>query len=149
MTTYRLMDGASGRPGVGSSGTQPPSAPTSYSGNYIAGLVFESTGTVWFQGYWWYVPPGGDTGAVKCALWQLTNPAAAGAGMVVTGSVVTSGTLTAGQFNFIALPAPLLLSNANTFYIAAVGFATTIGFPDTFNQFGSGQPYSSGITNGS
>ena len=142
------MDGVSGRPGTGSSGTQPPSSPAAYSGNYIAGLIFQSTGTVWLQGYWWYVPAGGDTGPAKCALWQLTSSTGSGAGMVVPGSTVTSGTLTAGQFNFITLSTPLLLTNDGTYYIAALGFATTIGFPDTQHQFGAAQPYASGITNG-
>ena len=78
MTTYRLMDGASGRPGVGSSGTQPPSAGTSYSGDYEAGLAFQVTsGGLWFGGYYWWVPAtGGQTGAQKFALWQLTGGAA-------------------------------------------------------------------------
>lgn len=148
MTTYRLMDGQAGRPGVGSSGTQPPASPTAYSGNYIAGLTFQSTGTVWLQGYWWYVPSGGDTGPVKLALWQLGGPASTSTqGTLVPGSVVTSGTLTAGQFNFVTLTTPLLLAKT-TFYMAAVGFATTIGFPDTLNQFGTSQPYQTGITNG-
>lgn len=149
MTSYRLMDGVSGRPGVGSSGTQPPSAPTSYSGNYIAGLVFEVTGTVWLEGFWWWVPAGGDTSPVKCALWQpgsLTNDF--GVGTLVYGSQVTSGTLTAGQWNYIPLPQPMLLSQNGYSYVAALGYATTIGFPDTQNQFGAGNPYASGITNG-
>ena len=145
---YRLMDGQSGRPGAGSSGTQPPASPTAYSGNYIAGLTFRSTSTVWLQGYWWYVPAGGDTGPVKLALWQLGGPASTSAqGTLVPGSTVTSGTLTAGQFNFVSLPAPMLLSYP-TFYTAAVGYATTTGFPATTHQFGAGNPYSAGITNG-
>lgn len=147
MATYRLMDGVSGRPGIGSSGTQPPVSPTAFSGNYIAGLTFQSTGTAWLQGYWWYVPSGGDTGPVKFALWQQGGPAGITQGTVVPGSVITSGTLTAGQFNFVTLATPLLLAKP-TFYIAAVGYATTIGFPDTTHQFGAGNPYSAGITNG-
>ena len=148
MSTFRLMDGVSGRPGVGSSGTQPPGAPTAFSGNYIAGLVFQITGTIWLQGYWWYVPPGGDTGPVKCALWQQGYPGVITNATFSPGSTVTSGILTAGQFNFIPLPAPILLSNDGTSYVAAVGYATTIGFPDTTHQFGAGNPYASGITNG-
>jgi hypothetical protein len=147
MTSYRLMDGVSGRPGVSSSGTQPPASPAAYSGNYIAGLIFQVTSTVWLNGYYWWVPPGGDTGAVKCALWQQGGPSGATQGTVVPGSTVTSGTLTAGQWNFVALASPMLLAYP-CFYIAALGYATTIGFPDTQHQFGTGNPYASGITNG-
>lgn len=150
MATYRLMDGVSGRPGVGSSGTQPPSTATSFSGNYIAGLVFGTSSLAWMTGYWWWVPPGGDTGPVKCALWQQGGGFAGnyGAGTLVAGSVVTSGTLTAGAWNFIALPSPLPLSYAATTYVAALGYNTVKGFPSTTHQFGSGNPYASGIVNG-
>ena len=104
MTTWRLMDGASGRPGVGSSGTQPPSAGTSYTGDYLAGLVFNvSAGSLWFEGYWWWVPSTvSQTGAQKFALWQEVSGGGGGSGMLVPGSVVTSGTLTAGQWNYTA-----------------------------------------------
>lgn len=146
MTTYRLMDGASGRPGVGSSGTQPPSAGTSYSGDYEAGLAFQVTsGGLWFGGYYWWVPAtGGQTGAQKFALWQLTGGAA---GTLVAGGTVTSGTLTAGQWNYVPLATPLLLT-PGVAYCAATAFACTTGFPDTKNQFGSTDPYAAGITNG-
>jgi hypothetical protein len=149
VTTYRLMDGASGRPGVGSSGTQPPSAATSYSGDYLAGLVFNvSQGGLWFEGYWWWVPAtGGQTGAQEFALWQVVSGGGGGSGTLVPGSVVTSGTLTAGVWNFVALATPLLLS-ANIPYVAATGFVCTTGFPLTQNQFGASDPYASGITNG-
>lgn len=101
------------------------------------------------NGYYWWVPPGGDTGPIKCALWQqASSPLVFSDGTLVDGSVVTSGTLIAGQWNFVALPSPLLLTNVGTFYTAAIGFSTAIGFPDTKNQFGGGQPYASGISNG-
>lgn len=150
MTTYRLMDGAAGRPGTGSTGTQPPASPTGYSGSYIAGLVFSVSpaATAWFDGYWWWVPAGGDTGPAKCALWHQNSPANYTQGLLVAGSVVTSGTLTAGQWNYIPLPSPMLLSNAGTTYVAAVGFSTAVGFPDTQHQFGAGDPYASGIASG-
>jgi hypothetical protein len=143
------MDGVSGRPGVGSSGTQPPAAGSSYSGDYLAGLVFNvSTGGLWFEGYYWWVPAAtSQTGAQKFALWQETSPGGGGSGELVTGSVVTSGTLTAGAWNFAGLPVPLLLA-ANVPYIAATGYVSATGFPLTQNQFGASDPYPSGITNG-
>jgi Domain of unknown function (DUF4082) len=147
VATYRLMDGASGRPGVGSSGTQPPVAGTPYSGPYIAGTSFlVTTGGLWLQGYEWYVAASlQDTAAVKCALWNPYDNS--GGGAVVPGSTVTSGVLTAGQFNFIPLASPVLLAPGSP-YIASVGYAAATGFPLTVNQFGTAQPYVSGITNG-
>lgn len=140
------MDGVSGRPGVGSSGTQPPATATAYTGSYIAGLIFGTTGPLYFQGYWWWVPPGGDTGPVKCCLWQLTSGTQA-LDTVIAGSTVTSGTLSAGQWNYIPITTPLPLAQ-NTPYTAAVGYTATVGFPSTKNQFGVANPYASGIVNG-
>jgi hypothetical protein len=144
------MDGISGRPGVGSSGTQPPSTGTAYSGNYIAGLVFHVTsGGLWFQGYrWWVAASGQDTAPLKFALWQIYGTASGvnTHGSLVPGSVVTSATLSAG-WNYTALPAPLALS-AYIPYVAAAGGVFSTGFPDTPNQFFASDPYSSGITNG-
>jgi hypothetical protein len=139
------MDGISGRPGTGSSGTQPPTSPTGYNGPYLAGTVFEVTaGGLWFEGYYFWCPPGGDTGPQKFALWGLTG---ASAGAVISGSVVTSGTLTAGAFNFVPVASPFQLA-IGTEYLPATGYTASAGFPLTANQFGSGDPYSGGIVNG-
>jgi hypothetical protein len=148
LTTYRLMDGVAGRPGTGSSGTQPPAAPTAYSGDYLAGTAFSVTAfSLWFQGYWWWVPPGGDTGAQTFALWQLTETSNSVEYALVPGTSLTSGALTAGQWNYVPLTAPAALGNGIT-YLAATGYVAVNGFPLTVNQFGSGQPYSGGIVNG-
>ena len=149
MTTYSLMDGAGGRPGVGSSGTQPPSAGTSYSGGYIAGLIFNVTqGGMWLQGYrWWVASSTQDTTAMKFALWNLYNASGSGGANNIPAGTITSGTLTAGQFNTVTLSSPVALT-PNMPYIAAVGGTLSHGFPLTQNQFGSGNPYASGITNG-
>jgi len=133
--TYRLFPSTNG-----------PSSASGYSGNYLAGVAFEVTGGgIWFQGYWWWVCNSGQqTGAQKFALWQV---AGASTGIVIPGSTVTSGALTAGQWNYVPLPTPIPLS-INTAYMAATGFACTAGFPITANAFGSGGPYANGITNG-
>ncbi|MGO8886270.1 MAG: hypothetical protein ACLP7J_06905 [Streptosporangiaceae bacterium] len=133
--TYRLFPSTSG-----------PSGPVSYSGNFIAGVVFEvTTGGVWLDGYWWWVCDSGQsTAAQTFALWCLyAGPP--GSGVLVAHSTVTSGTLTAGQWNYVTLPAPLPLAIGAT-YIAATGVNGS--FPDTQNQFGSGDPFSGGIVNG-
>ena len=138
MTTYRLMDGADGRPGNG------PGV-TSYAGAFQAGIAFTVTqGGMWLEGYYWWCPAGGDTGAQQFCLWNRITTSTE---TLVSGSVVTSGTLTAGQWNYIALSTPIQLGIGGL-YVAATGWTAVHGFPDTNSQFGSGDPYASGITNG-
>ena len=143
--TWRLMDGGPGRPGPGSSGTQPPAAGTSNASAVVNGQSFYVTqGGMWFQGYWYYCCASGQsTAPQKFCLWSVTN----GGGVVVPGSVVTSGTLTAGQFNYIPLPQPIQIAIWGI-YTPAVGVPAGAGFPDTTAQFGSGNPYAGGIVNG-
>jgi hypothetical protein len=151
VTTYRLMDGAGGRPGNG------PAAGTAYAGNLVVGCPFGVTqGGLWLNGYYWWVPSSNSDTASgqKFALWQVDS--GTGAGHHVTGSNVTAGALTAGAWNFIALTPPLLLSpygaaSATTYgavYVATTGKVFTGGFPETKNQFGTGDPYAAGISNG-
>lgn len=131
--TYRLFATANG-----------PATPVSYSGPFVAGLVFGVTaGGCWLDGYWWWVcATGQSTSPQKFALWQTYD---GHNGTVLPGSVVTSASLTAGQWNFVPLPAPLPLAIGAT-YIAATGF--TGSFPDTDGQYGSGGDFSAGIVNG-
>jgi len=134
MATYRLFPSTNG-----------PSSPTAYAGNYLAGVVFEVTkGGMWLNGYYHWVPAGGDTVARKFALWNVT---AANAGSLISSATVTSGTLTAGQWNYVALGTPVPLS-IGTAYVACTGWVAVNGFPSTNNSFGSGNTYSAGITNG-
>ena len=100
MGTYRLFPSTDG-----------PSSPVSYSGPFLAGVLFWVTSNCWFEGYWWWVCPSGQsTSPQKFALWQVYDAAE---GNLVPGSVVTSGTLTAGQWNYVPLPTPLQLSIGN------------------------------------
>lgn len=139
MTTYSLMDGVAGRPGNG------PASPTAYSGNFLAGTMFSVAGQVmWFDSYRLWVPPGGDTVARKFALWNRFSTSGQ---QVVTGSTVTSGTLTAGQWNTVNLATPIQIAPGGL-YVASTGWLASAGFPDTQNQFGSGQPFAGGIVNG-
>jgi hypothetical protein len=153
MTTYRLWPSTNG-----------PSSAISYSGPFISGVAFCVTSEAWFMGYWWWVCGSGsqNTGPTKCALWQvpyfdIQSP------VIVPGSVVTSGTLTAGQWNYIPLPTPIPLSLGGSSgmtppinggdtaysiatYVAAVGCNGP--FPDTNGYWGTGQTAPNGITNG-
>lgn len=146
MTTHRLFPSTSG-----------PSSPVSYSGPFDSAIAFEVTsGGMWFEGYWWWVCPSGQSTAPQTfALWQVYQVDSA---TLVSAATVTSGTLTAGQWNFIPLLEPIQLSiggGANfshadaggpAIYIAATAFSGS--FPDTNGQFGAGEPFSGGITNG-
>src|SRR6185312_13305254 len=95
-------------------------------------------------GYWWWVPAGGDTAAQVFALWQVTGTSA---GTLVPGATVTSGPLVAGQWNFTPLAFPIQLTPGIP-YTAQTGYVAAHGFPDTANQFGGGEPFVNGITNG-
>ena len=58
MGTYRLFPSTAG-----------PSTPVSYSGPFLAGVVFCVTINSWFEGYWWWVcPTGQSTAPQKFAL---------------------------------------------------------------------------------
>jgi hypothetical protein len=106
--------------------------------------VFEvTTGGGWLEGFWWWVCASGQpTAPQKFALWQAYGQ---NNGALIPGSTVTSAALTAGQWNYVQLTAPIPLS-IGVAYVAATGF--TGGFPDTNNQFGAGDPYAAGITQG-
>lgn len=125
--------------------TNGPSSPVSYGGPFLAGVLFEVTkGGIWFDGYWWWVCPSGQsTAAQQFALWAIYNGGSGAA--LVPGSTVTSGTLAAGQWNYVPLSTPIPLA-IGACYDACTGFSG--GFPDTGGQFGSGGAYSAGIVNG-
>ena len=133
--TYRLFPATNG-----------PSSAFSNNTDWIAGVGFQVTDSgMWFEGYWWWVcNTGQQTTPVDFALWQITSNSA---GILIPGSHVKSGTLNAGQWNYVPLATPIQLS-LHTGYMAAVGFVCTTGFPYTPNQFGADDPYASGITNG-
>ena len=131
--TYRLFPSTNG-----------PSSPVSYSGPFMAGVLFEVTqGGMWFDGYWWWVCPSGQsTSSQKFALWSVYND---GVGTLLPAATVNSGTLTPGQWNFIPLATPIPLA-IGACYNACTGFNDS--FPDTTGQFGASEPFSAGIVNG-
>jgi len=62
MATYRLFSSVEG-----------PPSPVSYSGPFLAGVLFQVTsGGIWFDGYWWWVCDTGQSGAAQAfALWAI------------------------------------------------------------------------------
>lgn len=133
MTDYRLFPSTSG-----------PDSPVSFTGPFLAGILFEVTsGGMWFEGYWWWVcPTGQPTSAQKFALWQVNN---VGQGILIPTATVTSGSLTPGQWNYVPLATPVPLS-IGVCYNACTGLNGS--FPDTQSCFGAGQIYAAGISNG-
>ncbi len=130
MTDYRLFGSTNG-----------PATAVTFGGSFISGMEFAvNGGNRWFEGYWWWVASNQLTTPRKCALWSV-GPGATG--QVVPGTVVTSGTLTASQWNYIPIPTPVPLSpcyDGNSTvdggaYIAAVG--CNGNFPDTNNFWGT------------
>jgi hypothetical protein len=151
VTTYSLFTGSG--PGTG----------TAYAtGDLVEGVNFGvTTGSLWLYGYrQWILPSVQAVTGYKYALYQITgvdasSPATGG----IPGTIVTAGTLTAGQWNVSLLPAPLLLAPSATpgtgptygaAYHACVGqpAAAWGAFPETKNIFGTGDPSSGGISNG-
>ena len=134
MTTYRAFPATSG-----------PSSPSAATGGWMVGMLFSPLSKMlWLDGYWRWVPPGGDVTAHKFALWNqysLTQQS------LVPNSVVTSGTLTAGQWNFVPLPASIQLA-PGALYVACAGWTAVNGVPLTAGQFTSGGTFSAGIVNG-
>jgi hypothetical protein len=124
LATYRIFPTTNG-----------PAGPISYSGEFIAGVCFTVTkGGCWLQGFWWWVCASGQsTGPTKMCLWSVTTP---GNGVVVPGTTVTSGSLTAGAWNYVALPTPVQLGLGGT-YVAAIG-VNGGPFPDTNGFWASG-----------
>jgi hypothetical protein len=144
MTLLSLMDGAAGRPGVGSSGTQPPATVTATSGGWLTGSMFSVSGQMaWLYGYRQWVPGNGDKTARTFALWNRTSTSAQN---FITGSSVTSGPLAQSTFNTVLLPTPIQIAPA-ALYIGQMGYTATAGIPVTSNQFGAAQPYAAGIVN--
>ncbi len=80
-------------------------------------------------------------------LWQDTGDAdqKGDFGAVVEASVVTSGALVAGQWNFVPLPAPIPLTQYVSYRAATASLRYA---PATNGQFGAGGAYAEGITNG-
>lgn len=149
MTTYRFWPATSG-PAI-----------TSYSGGFTGATSFGVYGGgYWFNGYYLWVPTGGDTtpvGGFNCALWSITGSSGPTGALISGGNISGYSTaLTANAWNFIPLANPILLApswdrnnTANgTAYLACVGWQAVNGFPDTNGYWASGGGGGNGLTNG-
>lgn len=140
---YRLMDGLHGRPGVGSSGEQPPNANFD-SNNLTFGILFHVTqDNLQLQGYWFWRTDAGQPASCSFALWKMTGH---GTGTYLgSATYVQASGMTAAAFNYTALPSPYPLASGVT-YMAVCG---NNGFhPITVTAFGSNGQYPGGIQSG-
>ena len=132
MTTYRAFPSATG-----------PASSQSYTGPLIQGMLFEvTTGGCWLDGYWYWRADSSQGAAPSWALWQGDGPAA---GVLVANSQVSESGGVAGQWNYVALPVPLALSQRVPYKIQC-GQANN--FAQTLSYFATGGTAPAGITNG-
>jgi hypothetical protein len=131
--TFRLFDSM---PGI--------KAATSNSGTFIVGIMFVVTeNDVNLDGYWqWCCPTGMPTIGLPYALWSRTVPYN---GVNVPAGTVTGGTMNAGVWNFVELPAPVPLTNGQ-YYRACVSYGA--GMPFQTDWWGPGDPGYAGLQNG-
>lgn len=136
MTSYRLFPSTNG-----------PGSVITFSGNFEAGVIFNVSNYMWLEGYWWWAAPGGDLPpAQQFALWTAYGPTSYHS-LLIPNSVATMGPQTPGQWNFAPLNPAVLLS-PGVIYEATTAWVAVHGFPYTGNQFGAGNPFAAGITNG-
>jgi hypothetical protein len=140
MSTYRLFANTNG-----------PATPVDFGPGFefVSAIGFWITQqTIYFEGYWWWVCGTDQSTAPQTfCLWQDTDDydQQGDYGVVVEASVVTSGNLTAGQWNWIPLAEPIPLTQYVSYRAAT---ASPRYAPSTNGQFGSGGVYATGITSG-
>lgn len=129
--------------GVNGNGATGPASSISYGGVITMGLAFKVTSSgQYLYGYYVWRSDSGQSASCSCALWVLSS---ASAGTFQTGTSASTSSMVAGQWNYIPLATPFALSTGTT-YKAVLGL--TGNFNDTQSQFGGGEPYVNGITNG-
>src|SRR5258708_30657634 len=94
-------------------------------------------------GYWWWCPASGDTTAKTFSLWSCTTGTT---GTRITAANATSGTLTAGAWNFTACtPTPL---TANQHYRTEMTFAGGANYYAATSNYWASGGGSADIVNG-
>ena len=140
MTSYRLFAGTDG-----------PSTPVDFGSGFefVSGTGFCVTQeTIYFEGYWWWVCGTEQSTAPQTfCLWQDTGDLdlLGDLGALVEASVVKSGELVGGQWNWVPLPKPIPLTQYISYRAAT---ASPRYGPTTDGQFGAGGVYATGITSG-
>ena len=98
-----------------------------------------TTGGVWFDGFWWWVCPSGQsTSPQQFALWNVYKTTGRGSDPPRHGDV---GRADRGAVELRAAANPIPLA-VGACYNASTGFSGD--FPDTTDQFGAGDPTAAG-----
>ena len=131
--TYRLFPSTNG-----------PASSTTFTGGIVQGLAFKvTTSGRSLAGYWYWRSDSSQSATAEFALWTITG--ASSGTFAGFSSVVNTSSLVTGQWNYLPLGTPIALT-AGTPYLAAVGSSGNISY--TPNEWGAGNPYAAGITNG-
>lgn len=134
MTTYRLWPATSG-----------PANGTADATAYTLGVEFEISAPAELAGYFVWTASDQDTGARSFRLYSVD--AGGLTGSAVAGSDVTSGVLTAGQWNYVPLAAPIALTAGQRYRACQLVPAVAVPYSSTGLYWSTG-PGSAGITNG-
>jgi hypothetical protein len=100
---------------------------------YTLGIEVYATQDMQLTGYWWWCAAGASTAPVQHGLFTVVS---ALTGTLVSGSTVTSGTLTQGQWNFTALSPAIDLTPNQRYRAGAAGG----GSVNWYGAIGSGFP---------
>lgn len=129
--------------GATGNGATGPASSVANATPFAAGLAFKVTmAGQSLLGYGLWRADSAQSAAPSFGLWTITGAAT---GTFVTGSGISGSGFVTGRWNYVTLAVPMALTSG-TAYKAVYGL--TGNFPDTQNQFGTGNPYVSGIING-
>ena len=108
MTVWRLWPSTSG------------DAVAADTGTFSLGVEFHVTASgCLLNGYWWWCATGADTAAKSFRLYTVTTSTT---GSLIANTSVTSGTLTAGAWNYVALsPSPVALTSGTHYRVSVYG----------------------------
>lgn len=134
MTTYRLWPATSG-----------PALGTADATNYTLGVEFKLSAPAELAGYFVWVAADQSTDARSFRLYSVD--AGGATGIAVAGSDVVSGVLTAGQWNYVPLGAPVALAAGQPYRACVLTAGASPKYSSTADYWSTG-PGSAGITNG-
>ncbi len=144
MTDYRIFTGA-GAPWPPASAPPPPAASTSFSSPIILAVGFTLSSYAWYKGpSYWRAGTAAPGGAQKFALLQMTGAVPANPQAILAAGTITSGSLTAGQWNDTLLGTPVQLMPGVP-YMVSTGLTGNFNFVTNFWTSGGG---SAGLVNG-
>lgn len=128
--------------------TNGPSSPVNDTGQYVFGRSFKVTEHCLLTAFRWWVATGQSTAAEDFGLYAVNGPHS---GTFVDGSKVTSGSLTAGQWNTVPCSTPIELTAGQEYRAVKTvnkSGGSVKGYSSTSLYWDTSGPGSSGITEG-